>query len=143
MKTKKMVNTICGKMEKTAFWDALDGATTSSMARLIGLEFVINPSGGRFKINKGISRIFDKEFSSLFEMTSIVIPNSVMEIGEKAFTGCRNLTEITCLATTPPSLGWDAFQYVPKDIPLYVPAKSVDAYKQAEQWKDFPNIIGK
>ena len=68
---------------------------------------------------------------------------SVTSIGEKAFEYCSGLTSITCEAITPPTLGsvWGVFSNVNKSIPLYVPAGSVSAYKSADQWKDFTNIL--
>ena len=53
---------------------------------------------------------------------------------------------VTCEAVNPPTLdyNWDntpVFDNVDKSIPLYVPAESIDAYKAADQWKDFTNIL--
>ena len=64
-------------------------------------------------------------------------------IADRAFYGCSSLTSISSMNTTPPSVGgsW-TFYKVNKSIPLYVPKQSVEAYKSAEGWKDFTNIIG-
>ncbi len=70
-------------------------------------------------------------------LTSITIPNSVTTIGVDAFFTCNGLTLVTCLAIEPPSLGDDVFDSVPRNIPLYVPAKSVSAYQATEQWNKF------
>jgi hypothetical protein len=51
------------------------------------------------------------------------------------------LTSITSEALTPPTLNNDVFGYVDKSIPLYVPGSSILAYKSADQWKDFTNIL--
>ena len=54
---------------------------------------------------------------------------------------CTGLTSVTCFATTPPQLDYGVFSGVDISIPLYVPAGSVSAYKSADQWKDFTNIL--
>lgn len=41
------------------------------------------------------------------------------------------------LATTPPACGSDCFSGIPRTIPLYVLAESVEAYKAADTWKEF------
>jgi hypothetical protein len=74
-------------------------------------------------------------------LTSVTIPNSVTSIGEYAFAVCTGLTSVTCFATTPPQLDSYVFEEVDKSIPLYVPAGSISAYKSANQWKDFTNIL--
>ena len=74
-------------------------------------------------------------------LTSVTIGNSVTTIGYDAFDGCSGLTSMTCYATTPPTCGSSCFEEIYKTIPIYVPAQSVDAYKQAYEWKDFTNIL--
>ena len=59
----------------------------------------------------------------------------------QAFDGCTGLTSVTNYASTPQNLGSNVWNGVNKSIPLYVPAGSVSAYKSANQWKDFSNIL--
>ena len=73
--------------------------------------------------------------------TSYIIPYTVSKISEGAFDRCIYLTALTCEAQTPPILLGSVFYGVDKSIPLYVPAESISAYKSAEQWKDFMNIL--
>ena len=71
-------------------------------------------------------------------MTNIVITNSVTWFGENAFGFCSGLASVTCLSTTPPQIGSDAFSYINiSTIALYVPAESVELYKADEGWKKF------
>ncbi len=75
-------------------------------------------------------------------LTSIVIPDGVTAIETLAFHYCKALNSVTCKAVEPPVLGSSVFSVVPlTDATLYVPAESVDAYKNADQWKDFGQIL--
>ena len=73
-------------------------------------------------------------------VTSLTIPEKVNSIGNYAFHSCIGLKSITCEATTPPTLGEDVFWGVDKSISLFVPQSSIEAYKAADQWKDFTSI---
>ena len=84
-----------------------------------------------------VTSIGEWAFYECSSLNSIAIPNSVTSIGELAFYKCSALTSITCLATTPPACGSYCFYEVPRTIPLYVPAASVEEYKAADTWKEF------
>lgn len=84
-------------------------------------------------------------------LTSVTFGKSVKYIGDYAFEGCTGLTSITCKAETPPSFPpamensyelnnyGRAFYDVYKPT-LYVPAESIEMYKNAIRWKDFVKI---
>ncbi len=82
------------------------------------------------------------------KLTELILPASLQSIGMYAFDMCSNLKEVICRATTPPIMSdgeaeykYHVFMRVPvSDIPLYVPAESVEAYKSANQWKEFGQI---
>ncbi len=68
-------------------------------------------------------------FGSCTTLTSVIIPSSVIKIGYGVFNGCRNLTEITILATTPPSLSRS--NSIPSSvINIYVPDESLATYQE-------------
>jgi len=67
----------------------------------------------------------------------IAVEEGVTGIGDYAFYGCSNVQAISCDALTPPACGEGAFEDVDRAIPLYVPESSVEAYKDAAQWKEF------
>ena len=81
-----------------------------------------------------VTTIGYKAFYHCDSLTSITIPSSVTTIGMQAFYGCSG--SVTCEATTPPTCGSYCFSIVD----LYVPAQSITAYKQANEWKDFYRI---
>lgn len=90
---------------------------------------------------ENLETIGNSTFSACINLTSIDLPATVTSVGMLCFNGCRNLTSITSRAITPPSAGMMAFNGVNKSIPVYVPAASVNAYKAANEWKNFTNIL--
>jgi hypothetical protein len=93
------------------------------------------------EIPNSVINIGFSAFRDCSSLTSIEIPKSVTSIGQDAFEYCTGLTSVTCYAITPPELGTRVWEYVDcSKIPLYVPANSIDLYKNADQWKDFNPI---
>ena len=77
-------------------------------------------------------------FQNMKKLNAVLLPPSVEEIDQDAFSGCTSLSNITLNAITPPKADKNAFHDVnTKDILLYVPASSVQLYEQADVWKDF------
>ena len=74
------------------------------------------------------------------KIEKVVIKDGVTNIGSYAFYYCENLTSITFKGSTPPTFGNDVFDYVDKSIPVYVPANSLGAYKNALEGLGFSNI---
>lgn len=58
---------------------------------------------------EGLVIIGNNAFYNCNKLASITIPQSVTQIGDNAFAGCYNLLDVTVLATTPPTLGENAF----------------------------------
>jgi hypothetical protein len=78
-----------------------------------------------------------KDFSAIH---SLIIPASVTKIAKYAFAN-DSLTEMTCLAEIPPTI--DSTTIVGMNTStcvLYVPYSSVNAYRNANVWKEFVNI---
>ena len=95
-------------------------------------------------IPNSVTTIGKAAFLLCRSLASIMIPNSATSIGVAAFSHCTALTSVTCQATTPPAMGDYAFGEGEVDcsqIPLYVPVGSIDAYRTADQWQDFTNIL--
>ena len=74
-------------------------------------------------------------------LTSVIIPDSVTNIGDSAFANCNFLTSVTVKATTPPTLGNDVFTNNASDRKIYVPSESVEAYKSASGWSVYADSI--
>ena len=92
-------------------------------------------------IPNSVTSIGASAFYNCSGLTSVTIPNSVTSIGNSAFAGCSSLTSVTCQAKNVPTTGDDCFYIVPTNkATLYVPEESVNAYKSANEWKDFGKI---
>ena len=89
----------------------------------------------------GITKIRRRAFRDCSSLTSIEIPKIVTSIENEAFRDCNSLTSVTVLATTPPTLGTDAFTDTHSSLKIYVPSGSVNAYKTATNWKDYASKI--
>lgn len=76
-------------------------------------------------------------------LTSITIPNSVVEIDNTAFEGCNNLSEIVNYATIPQTITpFKTFSNLNKSkCILRVPESAMDAYRLADGWREFENIV--
>ena len=87
------------------------------------------------------------------KLKTVTIPETIKEIGESAFAGCTNLTDIYCYAENPIDLTGSAttrtrgsvasqvFAGVDKDVcVLWVPEGCVSAYRNAGGWGEFKQI---
>lgn len=90
------------------------------------------------KISENLKIIRKQTFRSCGSLTNITIPASVEYIYQEAFAGCKSLTQINALPTTPPVIYDKTFPNY--SIPLIVPVGCVDAYKNADYWKNFIKI---
>lgn len=100
-------------------------------------------------IPQTVKSIGSNVFEGMTDLGSIEIPSSVSNYGYEVFSGCTNLTSIICLRTTPAGMGswtsngvtlttWTGFDT--SNCTLYVPASSVNAYKNSSSWNVFKSI---
>ena len=78
-----------------------------------------------------LTNIEEFAFENCFVLTSITIPNSVTSIGNNAFVNCVNLKSFTFKGSTPPELEINSIFTTGIKIPVYVPANSIEVYKDA------------
>ncbi|WP_455094285.1 leucine-rich repeat domain-containing protein, partial [Prevotella histicola] len=94
-------------------------------------------------IPNSVTTIERSAFSSCTNLQKVNIGNSVKTIGTSAFDYCTSITQISSEAVVPPTCGINALNGINKSkCKLIVPKNSLDAYKQADQWKDFLLIEG-
>lgn len=102
------------------------------------LEEVIFPEG-----------FLELGMNSFYQCTSLknpVLPETLSIISAHAtFYGCTGLESITFLSQYPPTVIDEAYEYYmfdnTNDCPIYVPADSVDYYKQADVWSRYADRI--
>ena len=95
-------------------------------------------------IGNGVTSIGGYAFEDCSGLTSVVIGNGVTSIGDDAFRDCENLKKLISYAEVPPVCHyWGVFYGVnTQECTLQVPEKSISAYQQADQWKEFFLIEG-
>ena len=107
----------------------------------IGLEAFRGCSGlTSIAIPNSVTTIDGNAFDYCSGLTSVTIGNSVTTIGVQVFINCDDLTSVTALNPTPAAITQDVFTNR-KNATLYVPKGSKDAYKAADYWKEFKEII--
>ena len=94
-------------------------------------------------IPNSVTEIGSDAFSKCTNLQKVNIGNSVKTIGIAAFNNCTSITQISSEAVVPPTCESNVFDDINKSkCKLIVPKNSLDAYKQADQWKDFLLIEG-
>lgn len=102
-------------------------------------------SNGNSIIAEGTRIINGAFMENGFFLSKIILPATLDSIGDRAFANVLYLEDtgyyvetMTCYAPNPPKLGKDVFlNSIIYNMPVYVPSKSYDIYKNTEVWKDF------
>lgn len=111
---------------------------------------------------EGIETLKDATFMNCQSLKEVVIPSSLKSLGGNVFNGspitsltlpaglqsigydafCSSLTELHVQAREVPAAGFRAFHSVNvTGCTLYVPEGTADAYRAADQWSAFTNIV--
>ena len=90
-------------------------------------------------IGEGLEEIRQGAFLNCDNLRSIDLPSTTKVIGN-GFSGCLGLKEVTIRAIAPPEVDFFAFGYA-SDIPIYVPSKSIEAYRTAKDWYYYINFL--
>ena len=90
------------------------------------------------QIGDGVTAIGDWAFSGCSNLDYFAFGSSVQSIGKEAFSDCTAVTKLISRAATPPTCGPQALDDINKwTCTLLVPGDHIDAYKAADQWKEF------
>ena len=95
-------------------------------------------------IGNGVYTIGRNAFKSCRYLTTLQLGASLSSIEKEAFRDCASLRTIICYATTPPALASGSARSFDADksrMTLYVPAESIESYRNAEEWSEFTNIL--
>lgn len=103
--------------------------------------FSNNRSLSNVVFNEGLFQIADNAFYDCDALTEVTLPSSLVYAYESPFDYCDNLTKVTCLSIIPPIMT----DQIPYGLEmtgrtLYVPALSINVYKQTTGWDRFPTI---
>lgn len=90
------------------------------------------------KIGDGVTSFGKYAFSGCSAIESFEFGAHVETIGEEAFSDCTSMTKMTSHNPVPPICGTEALDDIVKwECTLYVPETAEEAYKAANQWKEF------
>ena len=101
-------------------------------------------------VPEGVTYIDNQAFQGCARLSEVSLPSTLEEIYMLVFDKCPALSEITCLATVPPTFfqaagfGEYALAFDPAifaTCKIRVPAEAVDAYRAAPGWRNFVNIM--
>ena len=92
------------------------------------------------KLSEKITFIGHYAFSSCDGLTELHIPKNVTKLGSHLLNDSPNIKDIYVEAITPPTIStsWGYGTYVKN---IYVPASSLNTYKNNVQWKKLTDII--
>jgi hypothetical protein len=94
------------------------------------------------KAGKSLRAIDEGAFAYCYNLRRVTFDSNVETIEGEAFKEDNNIDSIACKAVMPPVLSADAFENnCYNNATLYVPMGSVEAYKTADVWKNFKNIV--
>lgn len=133
-------------LKKLGSW-AFAGADISHVTIPEGIEIIPEYAFGQcnlqdtLTIPSSVVQIKDMAFYLNKKLSAVILPENLQEIQSDAFNGCSSLYYIHSLNPEPPLLNASAFYGVEKnECALVVPEGSVDAYRNADGWKEFKRI---
>ena len=105
-----------------------------------------NPSVEEITFAGSCSYLRSSEFAGCYSLKTVRLGKNMKDIQHHAFgwssEPLEQLTTLICEAVTPPECKDGALQAIDKQkCTLHVPNGTIDAYKEANEWKEFYNII--
>ena len=97
--------------------------------------------GDTLVIPESLTFISDGVFNRCNQLETLMLPSTLRGISFFGFARCTNLRSITIDAYLPPSTQEWAFDFIPNDIPVYIPNGSLCAYQAHNVWNYFTNFI--
>ena len=102
-----------------------------------------------YDVPEGVTSIGAFSFFGVQMISWLKLPSTLTSIQELAFCNAKGFYGVTCEATVPPT--WSKSMLLPTlglfdemvyyQATLYVPDESVEAYKNADGWKQFSEIL--
>ena len=131
--------TVIGIGEFSFYWDSdLTGITFPETLQYIKESAFYKTGITSVEIPESIVTIETSAFGMCSDLSTITLPSTITSIPGYAFSQCA-IEALYCYAVTPPTLADNAFSAKTSDYMtnavLYVPAGSVDAYKNSGQYQ--------
>lgn len=96
----------------------------------------------RAVIPESVRTIGPWNFYKSDELTTVILPSTLVSMDHNCFGSCPKISQVTCRATTPPTIGQSCFATVYSVQPtLYVPEGSVSAYQANNNWSQYFNSV--
>ena len=93
---------------------------------------------GSLQVIGGIAKHYHQAcFQDCTSLRSVVLPATLLTIGQYAFCNCTALRWVKVMATTPPSLASSAFEDCGSSFLVYVPDANLADYQAADVWSGF------
>ena len=92
-------------------------------------------------IPDSVTSIGNNAFRNCYSLASVTIPDGVTSIDTYAFASCSSLAHLIFEPTTPPTAGSNAFNSLPSDLVVYVPAGTLSAYQNASNYTNIKNYM--
>lgn len=80
-------------------------------------------------------------FYNCNSLTEVTLPSTLTSIGSEAFRGCSALSWVKILATTPPTVNSNSFNYTPASLKIYVPNGYGATYQADSNWSTYASKI--
>lgn len=122
-----------------AFYDSyITDVSIPSSVETIGANAFRKNEISNVDIPNSVTSIGVGAFMECTRLKEVVIGSSMTTIGESAFNGCTSVCDIICKAPIPPAI--NSYTFTNYDAVLHVPEGSLEAYQNADYWKNFLNI---
>ncbi len=117
-------------LEKVIITDKETEINANEFYGCIGLKYIT--------MGDGIEKIGNWAFSGCNSLEFFRVGSNVKAIGREAFSDCTAMTKLITTAAVPPTCGSQALDDINKwNCELFVNKESIEAYKAADQWKEF------
>ena len=124
----------CASLSELNFPKTLYGLGVESFKGCENLSYLTIPDGCR------LSSIGARAFQNCTGIEWISLSNRITSLGANSFDGCNSIRYIKSFNTVPP-VGLPNFsENVIENSTVFVPAESLDDYKDADLWWEFFNI---
>ncbi len=125
-------------------WDVFQG-TAITKPVYGGTVFLYLPPSmtGEYEVPAGIKMTAAGAMRNS-QLSAITLPASITDLGDDTFQDCPYMVDIYSYASVPPTCHSGVWENgFNKDACIvHVPASLVDDYKNADEWRDFRNIVG-